>query len=99
MRIRVDSRPGPRATFAVAAVLTAIFGVVDWASGYELQFFVFYFIPIATAGWICGARRAYAIAALSAATWFTSDLFSQHPYTHGIYAAWNTIIRPRRQAS
>ena len=27
-------------------VLTLMLGVTDWLSGYELQFFIFYFLPI-----------------------------------------------------
>jgi hypothetical protein len=68
-------------------------GIVDWASGYELQFFVFYFIPVSAAGWACGARRAYIVSVVSAVVWFAADLFSGHPYTHVSYAIWNTTIR------
>ena len=93
MQTRDEIFVSPTTTFAWAAVLTAMLGVIDWASGYELQFFVFYFIPIAIAGWTCGAKRGYVIAVLSAGTWFASDLFSGHPYTHVSFAVWNTAIR------
>ena len=32
--------------FAAMLVLTLMLGVTDWLSGYELQFFIFYFLPI-----------------------------------------------------
>ncbi len=31
-----------------------LLGVVDWWSGYELNFYVFYFAPIALAAWKLG---------------------------------------------
>jgi hypothetical protein len=82
-----------RGWFLVVAGMTVLLGVIDWVTGYELQFFVFYFIPIAIAGWTCRSLRAYLIAILSATVWLMADLFSYHPYAHPIYAVWNTLIR------
>jgi hypothetical protein len=83
----------PWGMFVAMLVLTLMLGVTDWVSGYELQFFIFYFLPIGLTAWICGAGLAYALAVVSAAVWFTADLFSGHPYTHPSYAFWNTAIR------
>jgi hypothetical protein len=93
MQTREETFLSPTATFALTAILASMLGVVDWASGYELQFFVFYFIPVAIAGWTCGAKRGYVIAVLSAGVWFAADMFSGHPYTHVSLAVWNTTIR------
>lgn len=83
----------PWVGFSVVIVMTLLLGVVDWVTGYELQFFVFYFIPVAIAGWICSSLRANLIAFLSATVWLIADVFSYHPYAHPIYAVWNTLIR------
>jgi K+-sensing histidine kinase KdpD len=83
----------PVASFIAATVFSVILGIIDWASGYELQFFVFYFIPVAFAAWSCGAVCSFAIAILSAIIWYVADLFSSHPYTHMSYGLWNTTIR------
>jgi len=83
----------PTASCVGAAIFTLMLGIVDWASGYELQFFVFYFVPVAFAAWSCGAARAYVIAVLGAAVWFLADLFSGHPYSHWSYGVWNTTVR------
>jgi hypothetical protein len=93
MQTRDETFLSPTSTFAWAAILTAMLGVVDWASGYELQFFVFYFIPVAIAGWTCGAKRGYVIAVLSAVVWLAADIFSGQRYTHVSFAVWNTTIR------
>lgn len=83
----------PTITFIAAIVFTIMFGVIDWVSGYELQFFVFYFIPVGVAAWSCSPTRTYFIAVLCSVTWFASDWFSGHPYTHTGYLIWNTTIR------
>jgi hypothetical protein len=83
----------PTVTFVVTIVFTLMLGVVDWASGNELQFFVFYFVPVAIAGWTCNSARAYFIAVLSAVVWFVAAWFSGQPYTHISYTIWNTAIR------
>lgn len=83
----------PTASFIITIIVTLMLGVVDWVSGFELQFFVFYFIPVAVAGWTCTPGRAYFVAILSAAVWYASDWFSGHPYIHISYAFWNTAIR------
>jgi hypothetical protein len=83
----------PGAIFITTIFSTIMLGVVDWASGYELQFFVFYFVPIVLAGWMCGSREANGVAILSAVTWFVADYQSSHPYSHLSIAVWNTTIR------
>ncbi len=93
MEERDESFLSPAVTFAAMVIFVIMLGVVDWASGYELQFFVFYFIPVAVAGWVCGARRAYLVSIVSSGGWFAADFFSGHPYSHISFAVWNTSIR------
>lgn len=68
-------------------------GCVDWITGYELNFFVFYFLPVSVAAWFLGFSNAVAVAVLSALVWFGADLLSGHTYTSHAYAVWNTTIR------
>jgi K+-sensing histidine kinase KdpD len=92
MRIN-ESFLTPAATFVATIISVLILGVIDWVSGYDFQFFVFYLIPIAIAAWTAGPIRAYLVALLSAIVWFAADEFSGHPYTHLGYLFWNTAIR------
>jgi hypothetical protein len=83
----------PTIKFAAIIVFTLMLGVVDWASGYELQFFVFYFIPIAAVAWTFNLERTNFIAVFSALTWCVADLCTGHTYSSIGYAIWNTAIR------
>jgi hypothetical protein len=67
--------------------------VVDWLTGYELNFFVFYFLPVSVGAWFLGLGAAVTLAALSALTWFGADFLSGHVYSSPAYAVWNTTIR------
>lgn len=93
MKNRNESFLSPTTTFFASVLLAAMLGVVDWASGYELQFFVFYFIPVSVGSWVCGSKRGYIIGIFSAGFWFAADMFSGHIYTHISFSFWNTAIR------
>jgi hypothetical protein len=73
--------------------LVAILGIIDYVTGFELNFFVFYFIPVSIAAWYAGRKWAIVIALLSAITWTAVDIFSGHRYSHWSLYAWNGGIR------
>ncbi|MCB0343847.1 MAG: hypothetical protein KDD66_01950 [Bdellovibrionales bacterium] len=79
--------------FFASVLGVAMLGFIDWATGYELSFFVFYFGPVAVAAWYLGFEHAVVISLLSALTWFAADFLSGHEYSSEIYAVWNTTIR------
>ena len=70
-----------------------LLGLVDWKTGFELNFFVFYVLPVWIGGWYLGLETAMAFAVLSALTWFGADVLSGHTYASHLYAVWNTMIR------
>ncbi len=83
----------PPLLYALAAAALALITWVDYASGYEFGFFVFYFLPVATVAW-WGSRRAGAIFALaSGACWYLSDRLSGTPYSRTLYVYWETLMR------
>lgn len=70
-----------------------VLGLVDWKTGYELNFFVFYFLPVAVAAWFFGVEAAVCFSIVCAFVWFFADKFSGHYYSSSIFAVWNTLIR------
>jgi K+-sensing histidine kinase KdpD len=68
-------------------------GFLDYITGYELNFFVFYFVPVALAAWFLGLRASVYVSLLSAIVWFGADQLSGNPHSQHFYAVWNTIIR------
>ena len=78
--------------FFIALSVLAI-GYIDYITGYELGFFVFYFLPIALAAWKVTSTSSYLISILSASVWFLSDTLSGHPYSSVFFEFWDTAIR------
>jgi hypothetical protein len=81
------------ASATAAAALLIVISWVDVATGYELQFFVFYFLPISLAAWHVGRAAGVLAAALCAATWLAADVHSAHTYPDLRLLYWNTAIR------
>jgi hypothetical protein len=78
-------------TIAVGSVLAL--GVVDWLTGYELNFFVFYFLPVSISAWFLGFGVSISLAVLSGIVWFAADELTGHMYSSYIYDIWNAAIR------
>ena len=77
----------------VGFLLTALLGGIDYLTGPELSFSIFYLIPISLLAWQVGRRAGIVISVVSAASWLTADLLSGHPYVHPTVPYWNTVVR------
>ena len=86
-------RDRPRSVLALAGALLAVITWLDYVTGYELGFFIFYFLPVSAAAWLVGRRAGVVFALASGACWFLSDRMANHPYTIGWFIYWETAMR------
>ena len=70
-----------------------ILGMADYITGHELNFFVFYFLPVAWAALRQGFVSAIVLSVLCAVSWAFADLLAGHAYSSPTYAIWNTTVR------
>ncbi len=84
------SRP---VSLILGLLLIAGIGGVDFLSGYELSFSLFYVIPIALVTWHSGRWPGLFASFVSACAWLWADTASGHPYSHLYIPLWNTLIR------
>jgi glucose-6-phosphate-specific signal transduction histidine kinase len=77
---------------AVIAVIVVV-GVLDWITGYEVSFYIFYIIPIAFAAWNINIKGAMVAAFLSGIVWSIADIFAGHIYSSIWLEDWNTWSR------
>ena len=70
-----------------------LIGWLDYITGYEFGFFIFYFIPVAIAAWYCGPKDGISVAVASAICWYMSDHFTHHPYSHSYFIYWEMFMR------
>ena len=78
---------------AVSLLFLAAVGAADYITGYELEFFVFYFIPVAVAGWAGKKSGAIALSLLSALVWLIVEHFSGHKHPNLFLLYWDAGIR------
>jgi hypothetical protein len=72
----------------------ALVGLVDFLTGYELGFFIFYFLPVGYAAWQAGRLGGSGASVLSAFSWWLArDLAGQHPALFSPLELWNVGIR------
>ena len=72
--------------------LVGIVGVLDYATGFEISFSIFYLIPILIISWNVGKRAGFGFAVLGAVVWLIVDVQSQ-AYTHPLIPYWNAFVR------
>jgi hypothetical protein len=66
---------------------------VDYYTGYEIQVFALYYIPLFIFSRYSGTFGAVLISLLTASVWVYIDIFSGHLYSSFYILIWNTLIR------
>jgi hypothetical protein len=74
-------------------VLLLVIGWLDYLTGYEFGFFIFYSIPVGLLAWYVGRGPGIAISFASAITWLIADLYAGQKYSSQFMIYWNTGIR------
>lgn len=77
----------------VAFLLLTVIGLLDWLTGNEVSFAVFYLGSVGVAAWYGGWIPGVQYAVFSAAAWFLADAYSAHQYSHNLIPIWNGVVR------
>jgi diguanylate cyclase (GGDEF)-like protein len=77
----------------VGFILIAGLGLLDFLTGYEISFSLFYLLPISLVVWFIGKGPGIAASIVSATVWLTADVLSGNHYSHAIIYFWNSAIR------
>jgi K+-sensing histidine kinase KdpD len=83
----------PLLVWSAVVAGTALLGWMDYATGHEFNFFVFYFVPICLVTWKLGLMEGIIVSTISAAVWYFADYETGHRYSSSLAAVWNTLIR------
>jgi hypothetical protein len=75
-----------------ALVLLLILGWLDYLTGYEMSFFVFYSVPVGLAAWYVGRWAGVLLALAATVTWLVADFFSGAKYSAPFFFYWNSTI-------
>ena len=69
-----------------------VIGILDYLTGYEMAFSLFYLFPVTLLTWFAGRRIGFAASLASALMWLTADIASGNTYSRAVMY-WNGIIR------
>jgi len=88
------SQRGSRAViiFAGCLLLLLVVGWVDYITGYELGFFVFYTVPIGLAAWYLGRWPGIWLALGATIAWWLADALAGVKYSSRFYFWWNSTV-------
>jgi diguanylate cyclase (GGDEF)-like protein len=86
-------KPNKPLWLIIGFILTGGLGFLDYATGYELAFSLFYLIPVSLVAWRADQRLGVVAALVSAMVWLTADIAAGNFYSHPFIYVWNTLIR------
>lgn len=87
--ITLDRRKSIRAS-VIALILI---GFLDYFTGPQFGFFVFYYIPILFAGWFIDRKTSLIYALIATVVWWTADSLGDNIYSSEFFRYWNSFIR------
>jgi diguanylate cyclase (GGDEF)-like protein len=83
-----------RVFWVTTGIIFVIFlGIIDYFSGYELSFSLFYLLPIFMVVWFVDRRMGLVLSFASAIAWFIADYSAGLSYAHPSIYVWNTLLR------
>jgi K+-sensing histidine kinase KdpD len=65
---------------------------IDYLTGYQFLFFVFYFAPVALCGWYMSRFTVVCMAILSGLAWCFVDILSSHHYPFEVFRYFNSFM-------
>lgn len=77
---------------ALAFVIIAAIGWVDYLTGHELSFSVFYLFGVALAAWFVGKEFGSLISVLSVGVWVIGDFASGAHFSNWVVPIWNAVV-------
>ncbi len=91
--VRYLDRQSETQATVLSLLLVLAVGVLDYVTGFEISFSIFYLLPIALATWFAGWRKGVLMACLGALTGGTVEYFGMARYSHFIILYWNAAVR------
>ncbi len=74
-------------------LLVGLVGQIDYITGIEISFSVFYLLPIALVTWYSHRWVGYTLCCISAIVWLLSDMASGATYSYWLIPIWNAVVR------
>jgi signal transduction histidine kinase len=76
----------------LSLLMVGIVGLLDFLTGFELNFFAFYLIPVILAVWFVGRGCGIFVSTLCVAVSISGDIIAGAHYSSSLIPAWNAAI-------
>jgi signal transduction histidine kinase len=86
-------RPSNLTITTVGLTLIILLGALDYVTGSQISFSIFYLLPISLVTWFTDRQGGIIAATISAITWLIADLTTHVVYTHPLIPYWNAVVR------
>ena len=86
-------RRSTRTVTVIAIFLTLVLGFLDYQTGVEIHFLLFYLVPIFLAGWFVSRRIGIYTALFASLVWLAADSLGGRSYSNQWIAHWNLGMR------
>jgi serine phosphatase RsbU (regulator of sigma subunit) len=77
----------------VGLLIVILLGSIDYATGPDISFLVFYLFPVFLTAWFAGMLPGVLLSVFSACIWFVDDAMQRTPYTHPVIPFWNVLTK------
>lgn len=74
-------------------LLTVLLGLIDYLTGPEIGFSIFYLLPISLAAWFGGTFWGVVMSFVASTVWFLADSLGGHTYSHPAIGYWAANMR------
>src|SRR5258708_28705132 len=76
----------------IGLALLVLIGFIDYLTGFELLFSVFYLLEVGLAAWFVGKGFGLLMSVLSVAVWIGGDVAAGARYSNPFVPVWNALI-------
>lgn len=84
---------GKGSILLLAMLQIVVLGIIDFYTGFEISFAVFYLIPVTFAAWYGEKKMAIVVSILSALTWQLSNELAGETFRNILIPFWNASTR------
>ncbi|HEY3376923.1 MAG TPA: HAMP domain-containing sensor histidine kinase [Armatimonadota bacterium] len=76
----------------IGLLLVVLVGLLDYWTGPELAFTIFYLFPVALVAWFKGIKAGFIVSVASALSWFIADMYANANYSAPFIPYWNALV-------
>ena len=87
------SRLTPLQLHSLCWVCIGLLGWIDYATGFEVSFSIFYLLPVSIAAWYCPGLSCYGYALASTCVWDFTNFLAGEEHLQAWVFVWNGFVR------